>query len=307
MARHFGASSRHTDNKAKILFFLIFLFMLLITILGFLLLRGGPAGDNQVAQTVVVEEKPPELRMVEVVVPVRQINAGQELLPALFRSEKKPAVAVNDGIIRSAEQLRGYFAKTILIPGQPLHKDQIDDKRPISAISSSIPPGYRAVTITVNATSSVEGWARPGSFVDIVWASVIRGEKGITTIVQNAKVLSSDRMIDPNNPNMPVPSTVTLLVSSQDAQKIQLARTTGELALSLRGDEDPGRSDRGGSITVADLIGGSNDTRKVNVPNTRGTLTVGGRKWAIGANGDLMPIGGGSQSAGQNNNNGLNP
>ena len=292
MARQFGAT-RHSDNKAKVLFFLIFLFMVLILVLGYLLIKGGQGSEGQAAQTVIVEEKPPELRMVEVVVPIRQVNAGSELQPAFFRLERKPAVAIDDGIIRNTEQIRGFFAKTILVPGQPLHQDQIDDKRPISAISSAIPPGYRAVTITVNATSSVEGWARPGSFVDIVWASDIRGQKGVTTIVQNAKVLSSDRMVDPNNPEMPVPSTVTLLVTAKDAQKIQLARTTGELSLSLRGDEDPGRSEQGGSITVNDLLAGnSQPQRRVQVPNTKGTLTVGGRKWAVGANGELMPLGG---------------
>jgi pilus assembly protein CpaB len=143
------------------------------------------------------------------------------------------------------------------MPEQPLSDKMVTNVRPITAISSKIPEGYRAVTIPVDQTTGVEGWAKPGVKVDVSWTSVRDGRSLVTTIVYNAEVLSAGGSPS-SNPNEPpsAATTVTLLVTDADAGKIHLAQTNGKVSLSLRGDNDSG-SPRPPSrvLTLEDLYG----------------------------------------------------
>ena len=89
-----------------------------------------------------------------------------------------------------------------------------------------------------------------------MWISKIRSQQGLVPLVYNAKVLSAERQLEVSpQSGIPVPSTATLLVSTSDANKIQLAATSGSLSLSLRGDADSGKPSAVSAITVDDLLG----------------------------------------------------
>jgi len=227
---------------------------------------------------------------------VQKIESSTQLEPVLFRVEQRPDVGLSPRVVKSFEEIKGYYARSAINPNEPLISDLITKVRPTNAITGRIPEGFRAVTISVNATSSVEGWALPGAKVDVVWASRIRGQPGVTVIVQNAQILSAERQIDTNSKaGAPVPSTVTLLVTAEDASKIQLASTTGALSLSLRGDTDPGRGVSGSSITVEDLLGGpknSGEPRSANAVTVRVRGADGKMQELVLENGKLIPLGG---------------
>lgn len=253
MTRQFGGFGppRQTD-RAKVLVLFGLVAVCLFSAIAFLFLyRPEP---KEVTKTVVVE-KQAEIKMVDVLVPIQKVDAGTPLEPAMFRREARPQVGVTNRVIKDFEEIKGTYARSLIVPGQPLYRDYVTNVRPTNALTANIPEGFRAVTIRVDARSGVEGWARPGAKVDVVWASRINGQPGVTVIVQNAKVLSAERDLDAaTKPGQPVPSTVTLLVTANDANKIQLATTTGSLSLSLRGDNDPGKGVSGNSITVDDLL-----------------------------------------------------
>lgn len=288
-------SNKKNSSLIKLLVgvFLISAFGLIAVL--FLLLSSSNNKQEE-AKVLVTEEKVPEIKMVSVLVPLKNINPGTVLEPSLFRVEEKAQISVDSGTVTGIATINGKYAKSLIISGVPLHKDLITDLRPISAISSSIPAGYRAVTITVDKRSGVEGWAKPGSKVDVIWASKIRGKHAITTIVQNAKVLSSNQTtqagLEANAANAPQnsagPSTVTLLVTVLDAQKIQLASTTGSLSMSLRGDQDFGAASNTSSITIDDLLGLSKGGPKRKI--YKGKVTLGGKQWGLDEEGQLIPI-----------------
>ena len=288
MSRHFGGRPVGHSDRVRL--------VLVLFSLGLLIVLGGAtvwllSRTPVVAppSTVVVQPEP-ELQMVDVLVPLREVNAGEKLAPAMFKKESRHQTGLDARVVKDFEEIAGQYSRTLLIPGQPLHHDQLTNVRPNTAISASIPVGFRAVAIRTNATSSVEGWAMAGSKVDVHWQAEIAGKPGLTTIVQNAKVLSAERMVSSNTPqNAPVPSTVTLLVTAGDARKIALAQTTGSLVLSLRGDNDGGKSDNAdGSITVDDLLGRKR-AGEPSMPMSKGTVVIGGEKWLVGLGGELIP------------------
>jgi pilus assembly protein CpaB len=233
--------------------------------IGFLLLAGivfvmvhsstGEARQSEVAAVTI--EKEPAIQNVDVLVPVRSINAGTEILPSMFRIEPRPISSVGERAVRDFTEVQGLYSRSIIFPGEPLTRDVLTEVKPSNnVVAQSIPEGYRAVTISVDAKTGVEGWARPGARVDIAWTSNVLGKPGLTVIVQNALVVSAERQVDPRaDPNTPMPSTVTLLATAKDSAKIQLAQVTGALTLSLRGEGDKGTGNGFSDITVYDLLG----------------------------------------------------
>lgn len=287
MSRHFGGLGHNRQLERARLLVILGILLLIVIVGGSLYLALFSSGKSaSTTTTVVVQKEETPLRKVDVLVPLQKIEAGTELTPALFRVDQLPEVGLSSRVIRGYDEIKGYYARSMLVSGEPLVADLITAVRPTNALTAAIPEGFRAVTINVNATSSVEGYALPGAKVDVVWASKIRGQAGVTVIVQNAKVLSAERTQDPNaKPGAPVPSTVTLLVSADDATKIQLASTTGSLSLSLRGDSDPGKGTGGGSITVEDLLTGGKP-----VVNNGSKTTSGLRVKVRGADGKLEEL-----------------
>lgn len=256
-------------------------------VIAFLALYAGASAPVVEQKAAPVAEEAP-VKMIDVLVPVKDIDAGTALDPTLFRKESRPQVGVSPRVVVDFEELKGQFARSLILASQPLHRDFMTSVRPTSAITASIPEGYRAVTINVDARSSVEGFVRPGARVDVMWISNVRGRQGITRIVQNARVLSAERQIDSKQaPGAPVPSTVTLLVSSEDAAKISLATTTGSITLQLRGDTDVKASNEGATLTTDDFFG---DTHTQGVKSDcQGSVSMGGTRYCVRPGGRLEP------------------
>ena len=259
MNRHFGGGGggRQTD-KARILILAGVFAAMLFSAIAFLSIYSGSSTAANNSKTQIVE-KEADIKMVDVLVPIQNIEAGQLLESTMFRLETRPVIGLSPRVVKDFEELKGMFSRSLIVPDQPLVRDYITNVRPTNALTVKIPEGYRAVTISVDAKSSVEGWARPGARVDLMWASRINGKPGMTLIVQNAQILSAERMIDANvKAGTPLPSTVTLLVTAEDAAKVQLAQTTGSLSLNLRGDGDGGKGASTGSINIDALLGTDN-------------------------------------------------
>jgi len=282
MSRGFGGTSKRKSNNG-LLFLIVLLFIIALGILGYILLKPKPVQQNKKVQT---------FKLVDVIVPKRKIAVGELLTEELFIKVKKPELAIDESVIKSFAELKnGFYSNTVLNQDQLLLKDYLTVNKPNTALSGRIPPGFRAVTIKVTAISGVEGWATPGSKVDVYWTSSIDGEAIVNVIVENAEVLSAERKVSANqDPNSPVPSTVTLLVTAEEAKLIHLAANSGSLSLSLRGDKDA-TGNLGGPVSIDEISG----RPKISTTTTRtvrrvGTVTIDGVKWAVDENGDLIPL-----------------
>ncbi|MBL7661542.1 Flp pilus assembly protein CpaB [bacterium] len=182
---------------------------------------------------------------VEVLVANQRIEIGSPLMPHMFISQAVPLDRQPAGAIPAAQKdaLVGKYAKNLINANLPLLQDDISDQKPLTSVIDAIPPGFRAVTIQVDARSAVEGWAQPNSRVDVLWTYKDKdGEQRVATIVHFSKVLSVGGATA-NDPNAQKggASTVTLLVSETDAKKIELARNLGSLSLSLVGGSETGK------------------------------------------------------------------
>lgn len=225
-------------------------------------------------------------QMVDVLVSAGSIESGESLEPSMFRKESMPAGQLVPNSISSFEQIKGAYAASFIADRQPLSLDFITMKPPVNQIQATIPEGYRAVSLAVDATTSVEGWARTGAKVDVLLASTLNNKPAITVIVQNAKVLSAGRSTN-SDVSGPLAPTVTIMVTTEEAAKIQLASSSGALSLALRGDDDPVETAENSTVTIDSVLGVLPAQTALAIPS-EGTVTIDGKKYLI-VNGQLVP------------------
>ena len=109
-------------------------------------------------------------------------------------------------------------------------------------VPATIEPGMRAISVQISDTSGVAGLIQPNSRVDVLFTRPGSMAEAVTSVIlQNIKVLAIGRLVqvgqtlDPKAPRMPV---ATLLMSPEDAQKLELAKNQGKISLSLRNPLD---------------------------------------------------------------------
>jgi pilus assembly protein CpaB len=245
---------------------------LVVSIAVTLHLSSAPSKANT---AVVVPQNALDDGMIDIIVPIQSIPPGATLDPKMFRRVRKPELVVGPDIIRDVEEIKGLYSKGMLVTEQPMHRDFLTSLQPVNALTASIPKGYRAIAISVDATSSVEGWAQPGARVDVIWVTKDFGMQMAYVIAPNAKVLSANKRaegarVDGKDKEVEVPSTVTLLLSVRDAMRVRLAALNGRLALVLRGiDSDNNKP--AGPISEGSLF---NVGSRVVMPHDRNIVDV---------------------------------
>ena len=140
---------------------------------------------------------------------------------------------------------------------EPLTEDKLAPLEAGAGLSPSIPAGMRAMSVKVNEVIGVAGFVVPGTKVDVL-VTLRRNEESMTrTVISNVQVLTAGTRYDQEKAKdgEPIPSTVvTLMVTPQDAEKITLAQTEGQVMLALRNPLDTQQTDTQG-IRSAALLG----------------------------------------------------
>ena len=145
----------------------------------------------------------------------------------------------------------GAFAKTDAVVGHPL-LFPLSAKEPVLqkvlgvegagiGLTGKIPEGMRAVAIRSNEIIGVAGFLYPGSRIDLLMTfTPIGTTQPITeTVLQKVEVLTAGQTIEPDPQGRPqTVNVVTLLLTPEDAQKLQLASSQGSIQFVLRSGVD---------------------------------------------------------------------
>jgi Flp pilus assembly protein CpaB len=93
----------------------------------------------------------------------------------------------------------------------------------------------RAVSIQVDAVSSVSGFVSPGDHVDILLTRNVDGQIVSSIPLQDIEILAVDQDQGSEGRSARVGRTVTVKVTPRQAQELAVARQLGKLSLTLRG------------------------------------------------------------------------
>lgn len=291
-SRGFSPYSHRNERKAAAM-----LFLSLALLSAFGLVAVGVVilvrDSNKSAPSPVVRiQKDPEIAMFRTFVATQDIEPGSEIRRHHLREKLLPKALLQGMTPPLREDLLGRYAADEIQKGALLYPSLLLDKAPKNIVIAKIPTGYRGVTIRVSEVSSIAGWIEPGTFVDVSWLGTINGEPGAHVIVEYAKILSVEQRATATRTGAEpsgIPSTVTLLVTASDAQLIQLAQNSGQLSLSLRGQDDPGKASALQPITTRTLFHkGFNEEKQAE--RFSGFVRFGGKSWQVDRRGNLHGV-----------------
>jgi len=129
--------------------------------------------------------------------------------------------------------------------GEPIRRGNIVKPGDRDFLQVVLTPGARAIAIPVTTSGASTGLLFPGDRVDVILTQNFKGESAVITrrsvsetVVENLRVLAIDTP-DAKAPSGSFGRTVTLEVTPQQAEKINVATELGKLSLTLRSVSGP--------------------------------------------------------------------
>ena len=191
---------------------------------------------------------------IKVVVATRDLQMGTRLQPAMVETVSWPVSAPILSPLNSTEQAYDRVINMPILRGEPILVSKLAALGQQGGLSSVLKEGKRAVTVKVNEVVGVAGFALPGNFVDVMANIPDKDNNPVSKIVlERIQVLAVAQDVASTENKPRVVSAVTLEVTPQEAEIIDLARSVGSLSLVLRSQIDVASVDTPGSRKV-DLL-----------------------------------------------------
>lgn len=139
------------------------------------------------------------------------------------------------GFFTSVDNVKGRVSTTPITRGEILIAERFAQHDAGSTLAALVGENMRAVTVRVNDVVGVAGFLLPGNRVDVLSARKEANRRAVTeTILQNIKVLAVDQTAATDTNEPIIVRAVTLEVSPKQAETLVLARTEGQIQLTLR-------------------------------------------------------------------------
>ncbi len=181
----------------------------------------------------------------KVVVTRNAVDLGTQLTPQMLKVVDWPKDSVPEGVESDPEKLKDRVLKVSLLSGEPVLESKLAPLGTKGGLSAVISAGKRAMTVRVNDVIGVAGFALPGNYVDILVSTeddnskASQGSKNISKIVlEHILVLAVAQEASRDETQPKVVNAVTLEVSPEQAEKLDVARSVGQLSLVLRNQLD---------------------------------------------------------------------
>lgn len=151
------------------------------------------------------------------------------------------------------DHLEGAVLRQDISAGEAITADELTAKDAPEFMSAVLGPGKRAFTIEVNSVTGGAGLLRPGNRVDVILSASVEqpgreATRTAKTLLQNLRVIAVDTTIDGKGFRSTAESgkrgltssrgngrgTITLEADPKQVEILTVARSVGELSLSLR-------------------------------------------------------------------------
>lgn len=202
---------------------------------------------------------------VPVVVAVHDLAPGDPLSDRDLKVVSYPAGFLPDGVLHS---ISDAVQRSVLLPlakGQFLTMKNLGIDGEKATLEHLIPTGMRAAAVSVDDVTSVAGFVRPGSLVDVLVTGSAADSHRLqsATVLQRVRVLAMGTQMEGEAAkDVRQAHVVTLLVSPQEAETLSFASQQGRIQLIIR---NPGDASQEKRIPVNSLDGVQPAQRRVKV------------------------------------------
>ena len=197
----------------------------------------------------------------KVVVAAMDIELGSRLNPQMLVTVDWPSGSTPQGAFNDLKDVQGRVVKSSVQRGEAILANKLAPVGTQGGLSAVIAEGKRARTVRVNDVVGVAGFALPGNYVDVMVNTQqdrhgkTDGSQHIsTTVLEHVLVLAVAQEVGRDETKPKVVNAVTLELTPEDTEKLDLARNVGTLSLVLRNQVDVIRVTTAG-ITKNQLFG----------------------------------------------------
>ena len=199
----------------------------------------------------------PKVATASVVLATSDVAPGTPIKIGQIRTASWPLENIPPQAANSSSQVDNRVALVPISPGEPVLMSKLAPVGTAAGLSSLLADGKRAMAVRVDDVTGVSGFITPGDRVDVlVDAKFIDSEdKFSKTILQNLQVLTAGQHWEQKSDGKPVVvNTVTLEVSPDEAEILNVASLEGKIRLSLRGRRNPAVVETKG-VAFSELLG----------------------------------------------------
>lgn len=206
-------------------------------------------------------QKSNTLSTTAVLVAKRDLQMGTRLQPDMLETIQWPKSAPIQDPVTTLEQAVDRVIHMPLLRGEPILLSKLAGVGEKGGLSSVLSEGQRAVTVKVNEIMGVAGFALPGNYVDVMVNVPDGPNQSVSKILmERIQVLAVAQDVASSENKPRVVNAVTLQVSPQQAEQIDLARSVGTLSLVLRSQSDTASVSTAGARKLDLVQSGPNRT-----------------------------------------------
>jgi pilus assembly protein CpaB len=245
-----------------------------------------------------------------VLVAARDIIPGTVLSPDDLRWEPWPDTLIDERFVVQPAQVESqaaapdpqqdfidHIARRSVMAGEPMSREMVIKQGDSSVTAANLAPGMRALSISVTPAQGVAGLVLPNDHVDIIMNVSVRDLVGLQgwkdvvlrysteTIMKNVRVVAINQKLshDPKEGVAEPGNLVTLEVTPEQAERLQVATQLGQLSLTLRSlvpglkDNDKNQTytmDIRASRALASIVALDLEEDEANLPATTAEAVV---------------------------------
>jgi pilus assembly protein CpaB len=194
----------------------------------------------------------------QVFIATADISPGTALTGQLLKEVTWPQEVIPPNCASSLREIEGRVVKVPIPQKNPVLFSMLAPEGTAAGLSGILDDGKRALTVKVDEVAGVAGFIHPGDRVDVLVDLSLKAqsEHFSKTILHDISVLSTGQIWEQKGENKPmVVTTVTLELTPEEAEMLNLASNEGKIRLALRNRNNKTVAQTPG-VTTSVLIGG---------------------------------------------------
>ncbi len=195
----------------------------------------------------------PAIERAEVVYAAADVKPGETLTEPMLELRKVRVEEIEEDAIRKIADAVDRAALGQIDKGDRLRQKKLAERGAGRGMAALIKTGMRAFTIqTPSFSGSLAGFLLPGNKVDVLLTAASNagaddetGGAMTTTLLQNVEILAIHTAVNAPTGNRINPDdarSITLMVTPDEAEKLDLGQNKGTLHVSLRNAKDEGKA-----------------------------------------------------------------
>lgn len=194
-----------------------------------------------------IAEEPVAIELKTVVTAKTDIPPMTEIKSEMLETKELAEELIPKDAVTDTAEVINLFAKTEIFAGDVITERKLSSNSEQVTFVGTIPADCRAVSISVNEITSVDGFAKPGDRVDLLLVETSENRSATATVLlQDVLLLSINKNMENNGGAseseggkkttvaVENPSTATFALRPDEILKLVAASKLGEIYLTLR-------------------------------------------------------------------------